>query len=51
MAKDLNPHSAPNPLPTHMSWDLLHWHPETAAMDDSPVVVIWHLQLEGTPKG
>jgi hypothetical protein len=36
-----------------MSWDLLHWCPEAsaAAMDDSPVVVIWHLQLDGTRKG
>lgn len=45
--------TAPDPLPTHMSWDLLHWCPEAsaAALDDSPLVVIWHFQLDGTGNG
>lgn len=36
-----------SPLPTHMSWDLMHWCPEAsaAALDESPVAVIWHFQL------
>lgn len=40
--------SAPDPLPTHVSWELTHWCPEAAAAahDDSPLVVIWHFQLE-----
>ncbi|MEV0481303.1 class I SAM-dependent methyltransferase [Streptomyces sp. NPDC050508] len=44
----LDPGAAPDPLPTHMSWDLQHWCPEAsaAALDESPVVVIWHFQLE-----
>lgn len=43
----LDPGAAPDPLPTWMSWDLLHWDPEAsaAALDESPVVVIWHFQL------
>ncbi|WP_261567509.1 class I SAM-dependent methyltransferase [Frankia gtarii] len=47
-----DPGTAPDPLPTHVSWDLLHWCPEAsaAALDDSPIVVIWHFQLEGAPK-
>lgn len=46
----LDPGAAPDPLPTHMSWDLQHWCPEAsaAALDESPVVVIWHFQLEGS---
>ncbi|CAM5506708.1 2-methoxy-6-polyprenyl-1,4-benzoquinol methylase, mitochondrial [Streptomyces alboniger] len=42
--------TAPDPLPTHMSWDLLHWCPEAsaAALDESPVAVIWHFQLGDT---
>jgi hypothetical protein len=34
-----------------MSWDLLRWCPEAAAAahDNSPVVVIWHFQLDGGP--
>ncbi|TLS44395.1 class I SAM-dependent methyltransferase [Streptomyces montanus] len=49
----LDPDTAPDPLPTHVSWDLLHWCPEAsaAALDDSPIVVIWHFQLDGTRKG
>ncbi|OIK01017.1 class I SAM-dependent methyltransferase [Streptomyces monashensis] len=45
--------TAPDPLPTSMSWDLLHWCPEAsaAALDDSPIVVVWHFQLDGTGKG
>jgi SAM-dependent methyltransferase len=37
------------PLPTHMSWDLLRWCPEAsaAALDDSPIVVVWHFRLDG----
>ncbi|WP_369167652.1 class I SAM-dependent methyltransferase [Streptomyces sp. R28] len=49
---DLAPDTAPDPLPTCVSWDLLHWCPEAsaAALDDSPIAVIWHFQLEGTAK-
>ncbi|GGN21817.1 hypothetical protein GCM10011578_053230 [Streptomyces fuscichromogenes] len=49
----LNPATAPDPLPTYPSWDLLHWCPEAsaAALDDSPIVVIWHFQLEGVQEG
>ncbi|MET8422196.1 methyltransferase domain-containing protein [Streptomyces sp. NPDC005134] len=49
----LNADTAPNPLPTHMTWDLLHWYPEAsaAAMEDSPIVVMWHFQLDGIGKG
>ncbi|MEU6540786.1 class I SAM-dependent methyltransferase [Streptomyces sp. NPDC047000] len=45
----LDPDTAPDPLPTHMSWDLLRWCPEAsaAALDDFPIVVVWHFQLEG----
>jgi len=48
-----DPDTAPDPLPTHPSWDLLHWCPEAsaAALDDSPIVVVWHFQLEDIPKG
>ncbi|MHC3469523.1 class I SAM-dependent methyltransferase [Streptomyces sp. 7R007] len=48
-----NPGTAPDPLPTHSSWDLLHWCPEAsaAALDDSPVVVVWHFPLEDARKG
>ena len=37
----------PESLPTHMSWDLLYWCREAAAVvhDNSPVLVIWHFQL------
>lgn len=44
---------APDPLPAHMSWDLLHWCPEAsaAALGDSPIVVVWHFQLDGTGMG
>ncbi|MEU9454520.1 methyltransferase domain-containing protein [Streptomyces sp. NPDC048277] len=47
-----DPDTAPDPLPTHVSWDLLHWCPEAsaAALDDSPIAVIWHFQLEGNGK-
>lgn len=43
----LDADAAPDPLPTHMSWDLLHWCPEAsaAALDESPVAVVWHFQL------
>ncbi|MGW1622387.1 class I SAM-dependent methyltransferase [Streptomyces sp. NPDC002172] len=46
----LVPGTAPEPLPTHMSWDLLHWCPEAsaAALDESPVAVVWHFQLGGS---
>ncbi|WP_405990268.1 class I SAM-dependent methyltransferase [Streptomyces sp. NBC_00986] len=45
--RSLDPGAAPDPLPTWMSWDLLHWDPEAsaAALDDSPVAVVWHFQL------
>jgi len=48
----LDPDTAPDPLPACVSWDLLHWCPEAsaAALDESPIVVIWHFQLEGTGK-
>jgi SAM-dependent methyltransferase len=48
----LDPGTAPDPLPAHVSWDLLHWCPEAsaAAMDDSPIAVIWHFQLDGARK-
>ncbi|MEU3337639.1 class I SAM-dependent methyltransferase [Streptomyces sp. NPDC002144] len=38
----------PDPLPTDMSWDVLHWIPEAAAtaLGDSPLVVVWHFELE-----
>ncbi|MFJ9247829.1 class I SAM-dependent methyltransferase [Streptomyces sp. NPDC101776] len=44
----LTPGTARDPLPTHPSWDLLHWCPEAsaAALDDSPVVVVWHFRLD-----
>ncbi|MGI5455510.1 class I SAM-dependent methyltransferase [Streptomyces sp. CA-249302] len=50
--RSLAPDTAPDPLPAHMSWDLLHWCPEAsaAALDDSPVAVVWHFQLEDTGK-
>ncbi|MFF7987510.1 class I SAM-dependent methyltransferase [Streptomyces sp. NPDC007901] len=50
--RSLTPDTAPDPLPAHMSWDLLHWCPEAsaAALDESPVAVIWHFQLEDTGK-
>lgn len=43
----------PGPLPTRMSWDLLRRHPEAsaAALGDSPVVVVWHFQLDGAGPG
>ena len=46
--RSLDPGAAPDPLPTWMSWDLLHWDPEAsaAALDGSPVAVVWHFQLE-----
>lgn len=49
----LDPGTAPDPLPAQVSWDLLHWCPEAsaAAMDDSPIAVIWHFQLDGARKG
>ncbi|MFJ7948899.1 class I SAM-dependent methyltransferase [Streptomyces sp. NPDC096354] len=48
----LNADTAPNPLPTHMTWDLLNWYPEAsaAAMEDSPIVVVWHFRLDGSGK-
>ncbi|MET7496754.1 class I SAM-dependent methyltransferase [Streptomyces sp900116325] len=48
----LNADTAPNPLPTHMTWDLLHWYPEAsaAAMEYSPIVVVWHFQLDSIVK-
>ena len=44
----LVPGTAPDPLPTHMPWDLMHLgaHASSAALAESPVAVIWHLQLE-----
>jgi SAM-dependent methyltransferase len=44
---------APDPLPTHVSWDLLHRCPEAsaAALGDSPVAVVWHFQLDATREG
>ncbi|MBK3581617.1 hypothetical protein JHN63_49260, partial [Streptomyces sp. MBT65] len=46
----LTPDTTPDPLPTHPSWDLLHWCPEAsaAALDDSPLAVVWHFRLEDT---
>ncbi|MEV4412234.1 class I SAM-dependent methyltransferase [Catellatospora sp. NPDC049609] len=43
--------TVPYTLSTEMSWDLLRWCPEAAAAahDNSPVVVIWHFQLDGGP--
>ncbi|WP_419995258.1 class I SAM-dependent methyltransferase [Streptomyces boninensis] len=37
----------PDPLPTEMSWDLPYWCPaaSAAALDGSPLVVVWHFQL------
>lgn len=51
--RSLDPDTAPDPLPTHQSWDLLHWCPKAsaAAMDDSPIAVVWHFQLPGAPTG
>jgi ubiquinone/menaquinone biosynthesis C-methylase UbiE len=51
--RSLDPDNAPDPLPTRVSWDLLHWCPEAsaAALDDSPIAVIWHFQLKGTRTG
>ncbi|WP_416962240.1 class I SAM-dependent methyltransferase [Streptomyces sp. Agncl-13] len=48
--RSLDAGAAPDPLPTHMSWDLLHRCPEAsaAALDESPVAVVWHFQLEGS---
>ncbi|MFE2423088.1 class I SAM-dependent methyltransferase [Streptomyces hokutonensis] len=42
--------AAPDPLPTHPSWDLHHWCPEAsvAALEDSPLVVVWHFRLAAT---
>lgn len=49
----LDADQAPVPLPTHMSWDLLHWCPEAsaAALDDSPIVVVWHFRLDDVATG
>jgi SAM-dependent methyltransferase len=49
----LDPGTAPDPFPTHMSWDLMHWCPEAsaAALDESPVAVIWHFQRESAGEG
>lgn len=46
--RSLDPASAPDPLPAHVSWDLLHRVPEATAtaLDDSPIAVVWHFQLE-----
>ncbi|MEO3751394.1 class I SAM-dependent methyltransferase [Streptomyces sp. B6B3] len=43
-----DPDTAPDPLPTQLSWDLPYWCPEASAtaLDDSPVVVVWHFQLD-----
>jgi SAM-dependent methyltransferase len=40
---------APDPLPARVSWELLGRCPAAAraAMEGSPIVVIWHLQLDG----
>ena len=45
--------AAPDPLPTHPSWDLHHWCREAsaAALEDSPLAVVWHFQLDATRKG
>ena len=50
--RSLDPGAAPDPLPTWMSWDLLHWDPEAsaAALDESPVAVVWHFQLGDSGK-
>ncbi|MFG2783365.1 hypothetical protein ACGFY7_36730 [Streptomyces prunicolor] len=44
---------APDPLPAHVSWDLLHRCPEAsaAALGDSPIAVVWHFQLDATREG
>ncbi|MFI7276402.1 class I SAM-dependent methyltransferase [Streptomyces sp. NPDC049879] len=49
----LDPGDAPVPLPASLSWDLLHWCPEAsaAALDDSPVAVVWHFQREDRGAG
>ncbi len=43
----LDPGATPDQLPTQMSWELPYWCPQasTAALDDSPVAVVWHFQL------
>jgi len=40
---------APDALPLHVSWELLRWCPAAAraAMEGSPILVVWHLQLDG----
>ncbi|HEV7625800.1 MAG TPA: methyltransferase domain-containing protein [Streptomyces sp.] len=49
----LDPAAAPDPLPAHVSWDLMHWCPEAsaAALDGSPLAVVWHFQLAGAGGG
>ncbi|MFI0718651.1 class I SAM-dependent DNA methyltransferase [Streptomyces sp. NPDC021224] len=46
---------APQELPGHVSWGLLHRCPEAAAaaLDGSPVAVVWHFRLDGpnSPSG
>jgi SAM-dependent methyltransferase len=39
---------APDPLPTEVSWELTHWCPQAAAAahDNSPILVVWHFQLD-----
>jgi ubiquinone/menaquinone biosynthesis C-methylase UbiE len=39
---------APDPLPTHVSWELTYWCLEAAAAAhrNSPLMVIWHFQLD-----
>jgi SAM-dependent methyltransferase len=51
--RSLRPDTAPDPLPAHPTWDLLRWCPEAsaAALDGSPVAVVWHFQLEDAPTG
>ncbi|MFI0937650.1 class I SAM-dependent methyltransferase [Streptomyces sp. NPDC021020] len=43
---------APEMLPDHVSWGLLHRYPDAAAaaLDGSPVAVVWHFQLDGSDR-
>lgn len=51
--RSLDPRTAPAAVPAEMSWDLLHRCPDAtaAALDESPIVVVWHFQLPGAATG
>ncbi|MDN3359545.1 class I SAM-dependent methyltransferase [Actinomadura sp. DC4] len=42
---------APDSLPAQGSWDVMDWCPAAAAaaLDGSPIAIIWHFQLDGRP--